>query len=295
LIEGLSQDSPKLGKFGEILAPRFRIQPGVNTMGPLHKILVVDDNSNERNGLCRILERDGYHVRSAADGVEALEKINEDSFDLLIVDIWMPRMSGIEMLSLLPDDHRPRALVITGDESPEVLLQSLREKAHRFISKPIDPEDFLRVVKRTLESPRECGPIEVLSADPNWVELRFPCVIQAADRIESVVEQLNLRLPPRTRESVRTALHELLINAIKWGGQTGPAALARMDYLLTRRFVMCRLADPGTGFESSETAIQRLAARTRPDGFGIKLAKSLVDEVVFNESRNEVAIVKYLN
>jgi CheY-like chemotaxis protein len=265
-------------------------------MGPLQKILVVDDNLNERNGLCRLLERDGYDVRSAPDGVEALQEINEDSFDLLIVDIWMPRMSGIELLSLLPDDARPRVLVITGDESPEVLLQSLREKAHRFISKPVDPEDFLKVVKRTLESPRECGPIEVLSADPNWVELRFPCVTQATDRIESVVEQLNLRLPLRIRESVRTALHELLTNAVRWGGHTGPAAVARLDYLLTRRFVMCRISDPGTGFESSETAtLQRLTANTRRDGFRIKVAKSLVDEVVFNESRNEVAIVKYLN
>jgi CheY-like chemotaxis protein/anti-sigma regulatory factor (Ser/Thr protein kinase) len=268
-------------------------------MGPIHKILVADDNSNERNGLCRLLEREGYDVRSAADGVEALEKIKENSFDLLLVDIWMPRMTGIELLVLLPDDTRPKVLVITGDESPQVLLQSLREKAYRFISKPIDPADFLRVVKRALETPWDCEPIEVLSADPNWVELRFPCAIQAADRIESVVDQLNLRLPPRVRESVKTALHELLINAVKWGGHTGPDAQAHMDYLLTRRFVMCRIADPGTGFESSEppkaVVVEHPASGTRPDGFGIKLAKSLVDELVFNESRNEVAIVKYLN
>jgi CheY-like chemotaxis protein/anti-sigma regulatory factor (Ser/Thr protein kinase) len=264
-------------------------------MSPIQKILVVDDNSNERNGLCRLLERNGYDVRSAADGAEALQKIDEDSFDLLIVDIWMPRMSGIELLSLLPDDARPRALVITGDESPEVLLQSLREKAYRFISKPVDPEDLSRVVRRALEAPRDCEPIEVLSADPNWVELRFPCVTQAADRIESVVDQLNLRLSPRIRESVKTALHELLINAVQWAGHHGPDAQVHMDYLLTRRFVMCRIADPGTGFESSETAVEHLSGTPRPDGFGVKLAKSLVDELVFNESRNEVAIVKYLN
>jgi CheY-like chemotaxis protein/anti-sigma regulatory factor (Ser/Thr protein kinase) len=265
----------------------------------MQKILVADDNSNERNGLCRLLEREGYEVRSAADGVEALEKIEENSFDLLLVDVWMPRMNGIELLALLPDDNRPTAFVITGDESPQVLLQSLREKAYRFISKPIDPADFLRVVRNALESPRDCDPIEVLSADPNWVELRFPCVIQAADRIESVVDQLNLRLPPRIRESVRNALHELLINAVKWGAHMGPDKQAHMDYLLTRRFVMCRIADSGTGFASTEplkaVATERLRSARRPDRFGTKLVKSLVDELVFNESRNEVAIVKYLN
>ncbi len=276
----------------------------------MHKILVVDDSSNERNGLCRLLERAGYDVRSAADGVEALQTVQDSAFDLLLVDIWMPRMNGIELLALLPEDSRPRALVITGDESPEVLLQALREKAYRFVSKPINPKDFLRVVRRTLEGPSDCGAIEVLSADPNWVELRFPCAMQAADRIESVVDQLNLGLPSRIRESVKTAVHELLINAVKWGRRSGPEAQARMDYLRTRKFVMCRIADPGTGFEPStdkycsfHPELQRTPSfdqcrkgiASRPDGFSIKLAESLVDEIVFNESRNEVAIVKYLN
>jgi PleD family two-component response regulator len=58
------------------------------------KILVIEDNSNERNGLCRLLERAGYEVRSAADGVEALQKVREDKYDLLLVDIWMPGMNG---------------------------------------------------------------------------------------------------------------------------------------------------------------------------------------------------------
>jgi CheY-like chemotaxis protein len=273
----------------------------------MNKILVADDNSNERNGLCRLLEHAGYDVRSAADGVEALQKIEENIFDLLLLDIWMPRMNGIELLAMAPKESRPKALVITGDESPEVLLLSLREKAYRFISKPINPAEFLRVVKATLEAPPDCDPIEVLSTDPNWVELRFPCAIQAADRIESVVDQLNLSLPPRIRESVKTAVHELLINAVKWGGHLGPHAQARMDYLRTRKFILCRIADPGTGFVPSDPRSVgdtvrsiafdhfRNAVGSRPDGFAVKLAKSLVDELVFNESRNEVAIVKYLN
>jgi len=61
----------------------------------MNKILVVDDNSNERNGLCRLLERAGYDVRSAADGVEALQKVRSDNFDLMLLDIWMPRMDGL--------------------------------------------------------------------------------------------------------------------------------------------------------------------------------------------------------
>ena len=274
------------------------------------KILVVEDNSNERNGLCRILERTGYDVRSAADGVEALQRIRDDKFDLLLVDIWMPRMNGLELLAHLPEDSRPKALVITGDESPDTLLRSLREKAYLFISKPLQPEDLIQLIKTTLESPPGPDPIEVLSAEPSWVELRFPCELETAGRIENVVDQLNYSLPPEVRQSVRIAFHELLMNAIEWGGELNPEAQAQVDYLRTRKFVMCRIADPGTGFDPAgveheavtsrpEKPMARSEARVekglRPGGYGIRLAKSMVDELVYNEAHNEVPMVKYLH
>lgn len=274
------------------------------------KILVVDDNSNERNGLCRILERAGYDARSAADGEQALQKIRDDKYDLLLVDIWMPRMNGLELLAQLPEDSRPKALVITGDESPDTLLRSLREKAYLFIAKPLQLEVLLQVIKTTLESPPGPDPIEVLSAEPNWVELRFPCELKTASRIENVVDQLNYSLPLKVRQSVRVAFHELLMNAIEWGGELNPEAQAQIDYLRTRKFVMCRIADPGMGFDpagvehaavtsQAEDPMAHSEARVekglRPGGYGIRLAKSMVDELVYNEAHNEVAMVKYLH
>ena len=67
----------------------------------MDKILVVDEDCNERNGLCRLLEHAGYEVRSAADGVEALQKVRNDNFDLMLLDIWMTRMDGLELLAQL--------------------------------------------------------------------------------------------------------------------------------------------------------------------------------------------------
>jgi CheY-like chemotaxis protein len=273
-------------------------------------ILVVDDSSNERNGLCRLLERAGYEVRSAADGVEALEKIQEHQFDLLLVDIWMPRMNGLELLALLPDESRPPVVVITGEESIEVLLGALREKAYLFVCKPVNPAELLQIVKSTLDSSCNVDPIEVICAEPNWVELRFPCEMQAADRVEQVLNQLNYSVPSEIKQSLKMALHELLMNAVKWGGRTGPEAHAQIDYLRTRKFILCRIADPGPGSDSREISVSSspdfpsstaVSGRSkgresaRAEGFGIRLAKSLVDELVFNESRNEVTVVKYLN
>ena len=58
------------------------------------KILVVEDKPHKRNTLCRLLEREGYNVRSAVDGIEALEKIRENAFDLLLVDVRTPCVNG---------------------------------------------------------------------------------------------------------------------------------------------------------------------------------------------------------
>ena len=113
----------------------------------MDKILVVDEDGNERNGLCRLLEHAGYEVRSAADGLEALQKVRNDYFDLMLLDIWMTRMDWPELLAQLPKECRPKAMIITGDEAPENVLRSLREEADAFIPKPFRPSDLLRLIK----------------------------------------------------------------------------------------------------------------------------------------------------
>ena len=276
----------------------------------MQKILVIDDNESEREGLCIVLEQSGFEAHSAADGVEALRKIREERFDLLLVDIWMPEMNGLELLSRLPENGRPKALVMTADETADTLLHSLREKAYLFIAKPFDPKELIQLVRVAVDSPSAPDRIQVVSAQPNWVELRFPCELQTAGRVENVVDHLNSGLPPNVRRSVGLAFHELLMNAIEWGGQLNPASEAQIDYLRTHKFLMCRIADPGIGFNPAELGHAAVAHQTeepfahsqvreergmRPGGYGIRIVQSLVDELVYNEAHNEVVMVKYLN
>jgi CheY-like chemotaxis protein/anti-sigma regulatory factor (Ser/Thr protein kinase) len=283
------------------------LEYGCETM---KRVLVVEDNASEREALSLVLERSGFEVTSAADGVEALEKVQCESFDLLLVDVWMPRMNGLELLSHLPEDTRPKVLVMTGDDTAETLLNSLRKKAYLFLAKPFNPKDLVQLMKTALESTSEPDQIEIVSAQPNWVELRFPCEMQTAGRIENVVDHLNSGLPPRVRRSLRLAFHELLMNAIEWGGQLDPASLAQIDYLRTHKFLMCRIADPGKGFDLAAVDHAAIANQSedplaasdvreergmRPGGYGIQLVKSLVDELVYNEAHNEVVMVKYLS
>jgi anti-sigma regulatory factor (Ser/Thr protein kinase) len=115
---------------------------------------------------------------------------------------------------------------------------------------------------------------------------------------------------PRVRESVGRVFRELLLNAIEWGGQLDPNRKVRIAYLRLRRMLLYRIADPGTGFrleDLSHAAVsnppgkpfEHLRAREekslRAGGFGILLAQTMVDELLYNEARNEVIFVKYLD
>jgi DNA-binding response OmpR family regulator len=276
----------------------------------MNSILVVEDAPHERVGLCRLLERSGFTVKAAADGVEALRQIEKENFDLLLVDVWLPRMNGLELLSHLPGDSRPKTLVITGDETPETLLRALKGKADQYITRPFDPKQLVELIKNALAAPRVADKIQVLSADPHFVELRFPCDRQIAKRIQEYLRQLESDLPPKVRESVEMAFHELLANAIEWGGHLNPEAKVQITFLRTERLLLYRITDPGSGFDPAQlehAAIGQpeddLITHTdvrqekgiRPGGFGILMARSLVDELIYNEPHNEVVLLKYLD
>ena len=276
----------------------------------MNTILVVEDAPNERLGLCRLLERSGYSVKAAEDGVAALRQIERENFDLLLVDVWMPKMSGLELLSRLPSEHRPKVLVLTGDDTAETLLGALRENAYQCITKPFDPKQLVQLIRTVLESPKLADEVQVLSADPHWVELRIRCDQQTVQRIQDFLRQLESDLPTEVRQSVELAFHELLMNAVEWGGHMNRDSKVQITFLRTDRLLLYRIADPGPGFKPSQLehaavghdpddpcahSEVREERGMRPGGFGILMAQSLVDELVYNEAHNEVVLLKYLH
>jgi DNA-binding response OmpR family regulator len=276
----------------------------------MNRVLIVEDNLGEREGLRALLQASGFSVKTAVDGVEGLEQLQQGEFDLLLLDIWMPRMSGLDLLSCLPENSQLKVIVMTADDAPETVLKSLRKKAYQFITKPFVPKELIEVIRTALKPADAAGQIEVLSAEPRWVELLFPCNFQTAERIQGFLRQLEADLPKDVRESVDMAFHELLMNAVEWGGRSNADSKIRVACLRTNRLLLYRIADPGKGFKAAD--LEHAAIRNsqdepyehtgvrdekgiRPGGFGILLAKSLVDELVYNEACNEVAMVKYLD
>ncbi|MGH9815143.1 MAG: response regulator [Candidatus Acidiferrales bacterium] len=273
------------------------------------RILVVEDTPELSQMLVHLLAAAGYRAETASDGREALERLERESFDLLLLDVWMPRMNGLELLAELRNRWvLTKCIVMTGDSTPETLLQAVREQAYQFVVKPIEPTTLLELVAETLAASPIVPAIEVVSALPHWVELLVPCQIEAADRIQNFLDKLESGLPLEVRRAVGAAFRELLLNAIEWGGKFDPSRKVRIAYLRLKKMLLYRIADPGAGFRLEELKhaavvnpddpTAHIEAREqkglRPGGFGILMAQSLVDEVVYNESRNEVVLVKYL-
>ena len=118
-------------------------------------ILVVDDEADIRIVLSRKLKRLGYECRSAKDGVDALAEVESHRFDLILLDINMPRLSGPEVLSRVRqiDDTTPIVMVSSVDSFDSV-RNTLREGACDYLVKPIDFDEFDITVARAIEHGR---------------------------------------------------------------------------------------------------------------------------------------------
>jgi len=279
------------------------------------RVLVVDDDPELQQLVEFALRQEGYEVSQALDAFAGLEMIEREKFGLALLDVMMPGMDGLEMLSRLRGfDKDLRVIVMTALTAPEAAVSALRDQASDFLTKPFDMEQLLSAVRTAFElAPREMQ-IEVLSARPEWIELRVPCDIAAIEPLERLMSQLKTDLPQLTRETVTYAFREMLRNAIEHGGKNDPAQFVEVGYLRSPRIILYRIKDPGEGFtieslyrddgaiaaflnpEGDPLAHARVreGEGLRPGGFGILIARDLVDEMIFNEKHNEVILIKYL-
>ncbi|MBM3813499.1 MAG: sigma-54-dependent Fis family transcriptional regulator [Acidimicrobiia bacterium] len=122
--------------------------------GPLDRfsILVVDDEAVVRDSLQEWFSQEGYQVEAAASAPEALTALAKSEFDLVIADIRMPGMDGVELLEKIQAEKLEAAVIlITGYASVESAVRALKLGAFDYLTKPFDPDDLSAVVRNALE------------------------------------------------------------------------------------------------------------------------------------------------
>ncbi len=121
----------------------------------LPRILVVDDEARIREGCRLVLSELGFEVDLASDGAQGLQMIEERHFDIILLDLMMPTISGFDVLSRVRDLHPDTVIiVITGYATIEHSIEAMKKGAFDFIPKPFDPEQLRAVVAKAIKYTR---------------------------------------------------------------------------------------------------------------------------------------------
>lgn len=143
---------------------------------PIEKasVLVIDDEESMREACARVLIREGYQVRTAANGEEGLALVKESTPDIVFVDLAMPKLAGLEVLdelaTLAPESIK---VVITAYATVSAALEAVRHGAYDFLPKPFTPGELRVIAARALERRSLVLKNQQLAMERDQAKLRF--------------------------------------------------------------------------------------------------------------------------
>ncbi len=288
-------------------------------------VLVVDDSPVDRCLVGGLLEKDaGLAVRYAVDGADAIAQMAETPFDLVVTDLVMPRVNGLELVEAIRRDHpRTPVVLVTSKGSEEVVLEALQKGAASYVPKRVLALRLLATVQNVLAVSHHEQIHQRLMKCLNSFEAGFALENDCA-LIRSLVTYLqdvisNMELCDEAEQTrVGVALEEALVNALYHGNLEIGSALREEDdsayYALASK--RCRqspyrdrrihvgvklsrtegifvVRDEGSGFDPLA-----LPDPTEPEnleclsGRGVLLMRTFMDEVRYNEVGNTVTLTK---
>ena len=154
----------------------------------MDKILVVDDERSMRDFLSIMLKKVGYDVTTAVDGEEAVKILHKDIFDLVITDLKMPKVDGLQVLKTVKDlSPDTVVIVITAFASTETTVEAMKEGAYDYITKPFQNDEMKIRIKKALEK-RRLSAENILLKKQLKDRAVFDNIIGKSEKIEKVFE-----------------------------------------------------------------------------------------------------------
>src|SRR5262247_2075577 len=121
----------------------------------MHNILIVDDESGIRDSLRGVLEDDGYKAAEAESGETCLALLGKHEFDVVLLDVWLPGMDGLEVLQKIRAlENPPEVIMISGHGTIETAVRATKLGAYDFLEKPLVLEKTLILVKNAVDAHR---------------------------------------------------------------------------------------------------------------------------------------------
>jgi CheY-like chemotaxis protein len=277
---------------------------------PQRKALFIDAEPEICATLANILGPLVWSVSHAPDNKAALALAGTTHFDLILTSEKTSGREDVELLRRIRTTcPHTRIIILTDESTPTDVIAAMRARAFSYFSKPFSIESLIDMVTTAVAEPCWDDGIEVTSATPEWIRLLARCDLKTADRLIQFMHEI-ADLPEPESDAVAIAFREMLMNAIEYGGRFRSDQYVEISYVRAKHMVLCRVKDPGEGFTLDE--IEHAATRNphddpvrhfeyrdakglRPGGYGVLLARKLVDELIYNERGNEVLLVKYID
>ncbi|MDY0152292.1 MAG: response regulator [Candidatus Cloacimonas sp.] len=215
------------------------------------RILVVDDSIAIVNSLCAILKVSGFEVDSAFNASEALRKIHSKDYDLVICDIEMPGITGLDFLGRVRKDfdRELEVILMTGFLDHDYFIEAIRLGASDFIRKPIDSKQIIRSIQNILERKHKRNDSNEFYKYLDSTEISFalnPANFSkfAISKVFNSLLLQNFHLNRITLNEVLICVDEMIYNAFIHGTLQLTVAERIMDHVSLREIIDSRLQDP---------------------------------------------------
>jgi len=187
------------------------------------KILIVDDSVSMVNGLVKILEVSGYEADPAYNGQDALRKLSGKDYDVIVCDIEMPGMNGLDLLKNIRRDYDNLSFILmTGYLEQEYFIKAIQLGASDFIRKPIDSEQLVKSIQLQVNKKKEDWDYFNVSNIASHMDIKFslpPQMFRQVDFIKIFTKffKQNLNIRNTVINEILLCLEEMLYNAFIHG------------------------------------------------------------------------------
>jgi DNA-binding response OmpR family regulator len=268
-------------------------------------VLIVDDERDTNDMLADLVHARGFEPVQVFQGALVVEAVRRHEPDIILLDLMMPDLDGFKVCELLKRNRETNlipVLMVTALNDAGHRAQGVRVGANGYVAKPFTPDALFAAIDAALAWGRE-------HADHGTRgEINFDIRSEATylQEVNDLLTDLYAHTPLTERQvkDLRQAVMEMGGNAIEWGHRKNADLPLRITYRINPDSVTLVIKDQGPGFDpttlshaaSEEDPIGHLDIRNelglREGGFGIMLARGLVDEFRYNDLGNEVTLVK---
>lgn len=270
------------------------------------KALVVEDEQDTGQILAELLRRWGFDPTVMAEGKPAVSWVRDHSPDLILLDLLLPDIEGFEICEILKLEKETNLIpivMITALTAPEDKIRGLKVGANQYLTKPFTAEDLHSAIQNAFSWREEIRQKGMHGA----VRFQLQSDTKYLEELNSLLSSMFLYcgLAPTQAKQLITAVRELGTNAIEWGHKKESNRIVTVDYHIDEEKITIVIRDTGPGFDPKnvphaadpEDPVSHMMVREalgmREGGFGILMSRGLVDDMKYNESGNEVELIKY--